>query len=121
MNIGRIAILAVVLAFVAGTCRADLIIFDASGTFQGGTALGGTVTIDTTVGDIISANLTASSLDNPTFSGILNQGELISPPGLYFAQVDAEPFPFTTLFLAIIGDSLVNYAGGPLASLGAGQ
>src|SRR5580704_17866950 len=54
----RLALLGGVLNLAAA--HADVLTFDASGLFDGGYTLGGTVRIDNTLGTVIASNLTIS-------------------------------------------------------------
>ena len=95
------------------------IILNASGTFDDGTLLSGTVTIDTLAGEVMSANLQLDSPGSPelTFQSIDDQGSN-APYGHYsFTMVQAPGDESVLLALVVQPADLVGYQGGPLQSL----
>lgn len=90
--------------------RADTI-FIASGTFQDGSTLSGTLTINTATGLITSADLIVQYNISPsvteTFANILGQ----TP-----STVDLEGNLFSSLFFDISASTLMGYSGGALCS-----
>jgi hypothetical protein len=87
---------------------ADVVTFIASGTFVSGAPLGGTVTIDTTRGAILSADLTVGGPDNFTFNKLLSQTVNGNTDTLYFDDGN----PSDILQLDLHGDtSLVGFDG----------
>jgi hypothetical protein len=85
-------------------------IFTFSGTFQDGSILGGTLTINTATGAIDGVNLTIGAS-----SFTFQQGPLITIGGESFAQFTTTSFPsFPILDVFFPVSSLVGYAGGQL-------
>ncbi len=125
-----LSILAVVLFTVvlsiAAPARADTV-FDLTGTFNDGTTVSGTLTIDLTIGQIDAANLIYGSntystilLQQP-FTGITAPSQTPVPVS-YLVHIGISS-SFPRIDLAIPGtsavNSLVSYAGGSLCSFSA--
>ena len=96
--------------------RADMIdTFNATGTFQGGQSLGGTLTVDTTTGAISSADLTVSG--QPDFYYVDNQyGISSSTQFVQFTSPANETVPGLQLpsLGLLLPSSLVSYGGGSI-------
>jgi hypothetical protein len=99
----------------AGRAVADPVTFQASGTFQSGVTLGGTLTIDTKLGNVTGADLTLSAPESAEFTIVENSSLLLSDWDIQVGNgasgnpiVEPDP-PVTTL---------VGYSGGPLSRLG---
>ncbi len=104
------------MAGAAAPARADLIAtFTAEGTFADGATLGGTLTIDTSIGTVTAANLTVGAPDSLTFVAV--QDQLVVSNG--FTQVDVGEAEFTipSIELDIPVTSMVAYAGGALIGM----
>jgi hypothetical protein len=105
---------------VAGSARADLI-FNATGTFDNGAQLSGTVTIDTVMGVVTSANLLVSGpgLADLTFDVLESQGTDLPHPGYFFNMLQTSGTEIPFLFLGLFNTAdhnppnLVDYPGGP--------
>jgi hypothetical protein len=102
------------LGFGSGHAAADVIrTFEASGTFNSGSVLSGTVTIDTTTGIAEAVDLVASAPASLDFTFIQFQAVL---PGLFYeiitgpTAVGLPNFNFGPLDTT----TLINYDGGPL-------
>ena len=93
-------------------------LFNASGTFNDGSNLTGTVTIDTTSGSVTSVNLIVTGVSNFTFVDIVGQQPDRSP-SQYFVGVEnaagTEDFNFA-LPDSPTGNPLVGYTGGRICS-----
>ena len=104
-----------VLGLVAGVSRADTITtFDASGTFQSGGTLSGTMTVDVTTGVVQSVNFTADS-QNYTF--IVVQIPNSSDNGDFFLENRVTPSALPDLTFGLSDSTLVGYSGGSIGSL----
>jgi PEP-CTERM motif len=105
-----ILVLAVVLVGPGLMAASADTIFTFSGTFLDGSALGGTLTINTATGAIDGIDLTVGA---NTFT--FQQGSLITIGGSSFIQLTTTPgfsFPLLDLFFPV--SSLVGYTGGQL-------
>jgi hypothetical protein len=116
MKLLRLALLFSVLNFTAA--RADVLTFDASGTFDGGFTLGGTVTIDNTLGTVVSSDLTISGApalpNSDSFSAILAASPSQVGGGLFdFNVEDSAGNIFSSGFTA---PTLVGFTGGSFCS-----
>jgi hypothetical protein len=110
------AMILALMAGAAGHAKAGLIrTFDAEGTFDDGATLSGTLSIDTTIGTVTSANLVVGAPDSLDFIDIQFQGGNIYP-GDYFIQAGTTPSGLPNLLLVLPTDSLVGYSGGPIGS-----
>jgi hypothetical protein len=96
---------------------ADVVTFVASGTFVSGAPLGGTVTIDTTRGVILSADLTLGGPDNFTFNTPLSQTVNGNAYTLYFDDGN----PSDILQLNLQGDTTLVGFDGDLNVTGAAE
>jgi hypothetical protein len=111
----RSSLVALVLGMVLGSSptRADLITtFDATGTFDDGSTLSGTVTIDVTTGGATAIDLTTSPPDPFSFSTIINQ---FSTSGRSLIVGD-KPAGNAHLIFDIPEANLVGYTGGTLST-----
>ncbi len=101
----------------AAPARADIITtFTAEGTFVDGATLGGTLTIDTTIGMVTAANLMVGAPYSLTLATVQNQTDPPPPPTYYFVTVGATAAGFPYIDLIFPVSSLVAYAGGELLS-----
>jgi hypothetical protein len=108
------------LGVVLNTCvaHASVLTFDASGVFDGGYTLGGTVTIDNTLGSVVASDLTISgapALPNPdSFTTILAASPSPVGGGLFDFNVDDSAGNiFSSGFTA---PTLVGFTGGSFCS-----
>jgi hypothetical protein len=104
----QLALVAVSLFSANGVARADTIsTFNAVGSFDDGSTLSGTVTIDTTAGTITGEDLVVSSPFSATFvDDIYGQG---ANGGEYIFNSEADG---AYLILPLATGSLVGYTGG---------
>jgi len=98
--------------------RADVLTFDANGLFDGGFTLGGTVTIDNTLGTVVASDLTISgapALPSPdSFTTILAASPSGVGGGLFdFNVQDSAGNIFSSGFTA---PTLVGFTGGSFCS-----
>jgi hypothetical protein len=117
----RFILTSAVLGLMAGAAaqaRADLTTFTAEGTFQDGATLGGTLTIDTSIGTVTAANLTVGGSYMLTLATIQSQAEVST--GVYLVEVGETAIGLPQLALGIPVSSLVAYAGGDLLSQSTG-
>ena len=111
-------IVAAMLGLTAGVSRADTIeTFDASGTFQSGSTLGGTVTIDVTTGVVTAVDLTASAPDSLNFTFIQVQIPNSTDNTDFFLQTAPTAVGLPNLNFVLANSFLVGYTGGPIGSL----
>jgi hypothetical protein len=99
-------------ALCAAGARADTITtFDATGTFNDGASLSGTLTIDTTNGNVVASTVEAL----PDASGLTDifVGTIGGVTGVTLEAPAGEP----SLILDLSLNTLAGYTGGPLASL----
>jgi len=115
----RFAILAlgpVVFCFASFVSQASATVFQASGTFDDGALLEGTLAIDMNAGVITASGLTISG--GGTFTTILFQGNL-GPPAFYSVLADnaagTEEFSF-----GLLAESLVGFSGGSFCAADTG-
>ncbi len=103
------------LMLAAGlSARADVMeTFDVTGTFTDNTTVSGTVVIDTTTGVFESGDLSylAESFDVL----VLTEDDPLGDAFIFELSTSSGPIP--RLAMAIVGDNLVGYSGGPLCSL----
>jgi hypothetical protein len=109
-------IIAAILA-VALPAAAANVTFDASGTLSDGSVLSGTLTIDTTAGDIVGSDLITTGPSSFTFVNIVNQS-YTQVPGNYNVgdrnSTSTEDFDFD---LPDLGQTpLAGYDGGSICS-----
>lgn len=102
------------LSSISLASRADGAIFIAEGVFEDGSALSGTVTIDTAAGLFTAVDLIVGPPSNLTFSENLDQGSF-GPP-LFYSVFVGNPAGTWDFYLGIELDSLVGYTGGPICS-----
>ena len=109
--------LAIAVALAAAPARADVIrVFEANGVFEDGVALGGTITIDVTVGEVTAADLLLSAPISADVTGIAGTGEFGGGLIQTFFTSAGPGNPFPVIVLGFLTPSLVGYRGGPLAS-----
>ena len=108
-------LLAFVIGLSASVSRADGAIFTAQGLFQDGSALSGTVAIDTVVGSFTAINLVVGPPTNLTFFTNISQTSKAAPEyyTVFVSNADGK-FDFA-YGLPVL--SLVGYSGGPICSL----
>jgi len=112
----RTASLAVVamLCFIVSASKANTIqTFNATGTFESGSTLTGTVTIDETIGSVTALNLTFSAPDSEHFTVLQSQG---SVSGIYQIAAGIAASGRPAFFFALPTPSLVGYSGSTIAS-----
>ena len=92
-------------------------VFAAYGTFADGASLSGTVTIDTTAGQITAANLQVGTPDSAAFT-VVSEDQGTNIFGLWLATIytagNPRSFPYIAFFFP--ASTLVGYAGGPICS-----
>lgn len=104
----------IVLTICASGAYAETVTFDASGSLEGGSTLGGTFTVDTTDGMVTAVDLTLTSPYAGTYDVLNGQ----SPDGTGYnfgASFSYGTYPSITILLPV--STLVGYTGGPLCSL----
>jgi PEP-CTERM motif len=103
------------LMLAAGlSARADVMeTFDVTGTFTDNTTVSGTVVIDTTTGVFESGDL--SYLGESFNVLVLTEDDPLGNAFVFELSTSSGPIP--RLAMAIVGDNLVGYSGGPLCSL----
>ena len=107
-------VLGAAIALVAPVrVRANSIVFNAFGTFSNGSTLTGTVTIDTTLGNVTAASLFTTTSGAAGPFTLTSQG--VDPSGNY-SLVTSYPGTFFQLILNFSTGTLVGYAGGPFCS-----
>ncbi len=102
-------------------------VFTVSGTFSNGSILGGTITINTTLGTVTASTLAITVVSPNSFpfvvAGVLGQGP--DSPG-YFADFTtvsngtSSSVPLLSLVFQTATDSLVGYSGGSLCTQSSG-
>ena len=111
---GKLITLAIILSLFSATAYASSVVFDATGTFDNGNTLSGTLTIDTITGNPVSADLMVSG-HSAAYTTLQFQGTWpqTSPfmTELSFGNGEATDNYLTFLFEPV---SLVGYTGGPL-------
>jgi PEP-CTERM motif len=103
-----IALLACTLAARADTFQ----LFDVTGTFDNGSVLSGTATIDTTLGTVTNSDFVVSGPFAATFLNDIYAQEVSSVGYVIFSR-DSSNF----LILNLPGGSLVGYQGGGISNL----
>ncbi len=104
-----------VAAISLSSTKADAAVFYASGIFEDGSVLSGTLTIDTIAGLITDSNLVVGPPSAFTFTVIVNQGDLPAP---FFYSVRVRNAGATEDFsFGLLTHSLVGYTGGEICSL----
>jgi PEP-CTERM motif-containing protein len=105
------------LAAASGTASASVVTFNLSGTLGDGSALGGSMNLDTITGLLTAADVTLGSPDSLLFTFIQLDTSIVAGTlwdvGL---GTSASSRPFLSLVFPVA--SLVGYTGGPLCSLG---
>jgi hypothetical protein len=97
--------------------RADLnLTFNAEGTFDDGATLGGTVTIDTTIGTVVAANLTVSAPDSLDLTFVQGQRSNLPVTGDYQFDVGPSASEIPAFDVSLPVATLVDYPGGPIGS-----
>ncbi|HQT67389.1 MAG: hypothetical protein B7Z78_14040 [Rhodospirillales bacterium 20-60-12] len=100
----------------AAPARADIIqTFDASGQFTNGAMLGGTATIDTTKGKVVSVDFTLTKPDKTSFTDIQQTG-FSKKYQIYQVFVGSDSNG-DVLNLGLLDKSLVGFAGGDFNSV----
>ena len=104
------------LGFGSGDAAADVIrTFEASGTFDSGSVLSGTVTIDTTTGIAEAVDLVVGSPASLDFTFI--QAQVAIPGVTYEIQTGPTAAGLPNFDFGPLGTStLINYDGGPIYS-----
>jgi hypothetical protein len=105
------------MAEAAAPARADTsLVFNAAGTFADGATLGGTLTIDTSIGTVTAAILTVGPSDSLTLETI--QLQTFIGFGTYKILVGESTNPGDTPYLVIFlpTSSLTGYTGGVIDS-----
>ena len=101
-----------VVAIGAPVARADSVTFDVNGSAPDGSIITGTITIDTTVGDITAVDVIFGPPANTIQTNIFDQGQDVKIAGQYGGDfVDASNTIFMP-FSLVDGGTLVGYAGG---------
>ena len=110
----RLALL--ICALNSTAAHADVLTFDASGLFDGGYTLGGTVTIDNTHGTVVASNLTISgapALPSPdSFTTIL----AATPTQVGTFDFNVEDASGNIFSSGLTASTLVGFAGGVFCS-----
>jgi hypothetical protein len=93
--------------------------FDAEGTFQSEATLGGTLTIDTTIGDMLISNMVHAATNSQTLLNVIQtQGSYYTGSGtIYQIQLGVQTTVTPQLTLWLPPASLAGYAGAPMASI----
>ena len=114
----KIAVAAFIATLLAGAAaQADSFeTLSAAGTFSNGSALSGALTIDTTIGSVVSDSLTSSDLGNLLSTPIAGQG-YSSTYGAYDVSFSSPTSSSYGVILLIDAGTLVGYSGGVLDSL----
>jgi hypothetical protein len=112
----RAALLLGVMAALASQASAAPVVFEASGLFDDGRRLSGTVTIDTATGKVLSADLsvTFGSVEMYVFDGSVSVRRSNGGP---YTQIEFGPGigeGYAGLFITLPGTSLVGYDGSEL-------
>lgn len=121
-NVGFIVLqrILIVLIALSGTAFASPITFNASGTFTSGATLGGSIVIDTTLGTVVSADLTASAPYNAVYDNNEAANDMYySSFGFYGLSIDPgyrARGGSNVLELDLPVQTLVSYGGGILLS-----
>jgi len=94
---------------------ASPIVFSAAGQISGGGTLGGTVTIDTATGDVVSADLSVTL--NQTFLFSTNLGGIpnYANTGLYVIAANDSHGSYPVALIGLAESSLIGYDGGPIS------
>lgn len=89
------------------------VLFDMAGTFESGSVLAGTVTIDTATGVATGVNALISAPASRSF-GIV-EAQWLALPGVYQLQIgDGGALPDLNIGLSVAGSNLADHAGGPI-------
>ena len=109
------------VSLASGTLTLDtpdtIVMFIASGLFVNGEILGGDVVLDTTTGNVIQANLTASGPSPQLFNtnvGQINDSPFAGVTTIAADSPDNSNFPI--LLLGMPFSNLIGYSGGNIAS-----
>ncbi len=95
--------------------QAGSVTFDASGTFEDGATLSGTMTIDTTVGQVTAVNLVVSAPDSLDLTFVQYQSNT-SYSGDYFIQTGPTATGLPNFLVVLPVTTLVGYSGGSIGS-----
>ncbi|HXY34332.1 MAG TPA: hypothetical protein VEI07_08900 [Planctomycetaceae bacterium] len=110
----RVVFLLVVIVAVASQATAAPVVFDASGEFEDGYELSGTITIDTATGDVLAADLQVEwGTETISFTDLYKISHSPAPKGSTNTSMLFVAFPLE-LQLTVHASTLVGYAGGPL-------
>ena len=112
MNTTKLALsgaLGLIALLAPRTARADIIVFDASGTFDDGSTLSGTATIDTTLGTIVTVSLFTTDTSS-TFTAA-SSVESIDLTAFDVSTIDSIG---NTLNLKLPVNTLKGYNGGAI-------
>lgn len=117
--LAALAALGLIALIAPSAVRADTVkVFNVTGTFEGGTPLTGTVTIDTTTGQFTAESLQAVvGFISISFTGIEVQGDECGLTCNYefLSSIAMVPPSFIFNFLLVTDvPSLIGYQGGPL-------
>lgn len=109
----------IAMALCTSGAYGGLVTFSVSGVLGDGATLGGTVTIDTTAGDVTAIDLTLSApVPNPGTYDVLNgQGYNGVDYAIGAALMGDSYGSYPTFTLALPVSTLVGYAGGPLCTV----
>lgn len=101
-----------VVAIGAPVARADSVTFDVNGSAPDGSIITGTITIDTTVGDVTAVDVIFGPPASTIQTNILDQGQDLKIAGQYGGDFEDASGTITMPFSLVDGGSLVGYAGG---------
>jgi hypothetical protein len=105
--------------FLSATLAAhadNIVTFDASGVFQSGSTLSGTLTLDSTTGIFTAVDLFVSSPDTLAFNAV---AQLCSYPVAGICTIQSgngSAYQPPVLVLDVIATSLIGYTGGSIGS-----
>lgn len=115
---GYLFVLANVFCFACPSWADDVQVFNLAGTFVDGTAVSGTLTIDTTLGSVVGADVSYTG-DQMTYDTVSGQGPYeFVPPASYqlFLRAPTSALLVFEIEGTTAPDSLVGYTGGDLCS-----
>ena len=116
----RVLFLLGVLLSLAAQATAAPVVFEASGEFENGWELSGTVTIDTATGKVLSADLSVTGFDvNLVFDKVAHVLDSYRGPVTGIGITGGPIVP--SLGITVPGKSLVGYTGSSILSYQAGQ
>ena len=116
----RVLFLLGVLLSLAARATAAPVVFEASGEFENGGELSGTITIDTATGKVLSADLSVTGFDvNLVFDKVAHVLDSYRGPVTGIGINEGPIVPM--LGITVPGKSLVGYTGSSIVSHQAGQ